>query len=473
MKRNIVLVFAAAAFALICIQTLSGFGISDRTGDTAIVVSSTNRQRIRLGIDAERLWHWHSNIKYKLANLAVGEMKSDFVRVGINGAYEREKGVKNEAAYDQIIEVMSAMKKMNPGIHFFASPRPIHEAYSKAEKIEIWQHPDNVPFSPFPLWIQEWNKTQKTKKMKDGTLVKKWDKGRFNVDAWVQYYADYLNLMRRKGFDITFMDVTNEQSIVSPEDTKYMYDNLPERLNKGVKMPQLIAPSSWSPLGATNWLRSVDRSKGQDKAFSIAASHNTGKPGVLVDFVHEAKILGKEAWNTELHGWVGTELKDEILNSAVFWKHMRAGYTGIDTWLFYGPLGGRNHTMINSDGHEIKRSGKYEIFKQIVNNANLGYYVGISKPFENMETAAFVKGNILSVWVLNESAERRKSVRFEVQGREGIERKINVVKWSDDLPASGRASAMESTGVTQFVSDIDAESLYFFKLKIGRTQLQN
>src|SRR5690606_9243641 len=181
----------------------------------------------------------------------------------------------------------------------------------------------------------------------------------------------------------------------------YLFDNLPAKLAKGVKMPQLVGPSSWSTEQATNWLKSIDKTKGEHNAFSIAASHNTGTAGSFADFANEAKALGKEVWNSELHGWTGRILKDDILNSAVFWQHMRAGYTGIDTWLFYGPLHGRDHTMLNLDDKTIKRTGKYEIFKQVVNNANGGNFIGITQPSEDLETAAFLKDGVLSVWVLN------------------------------------------------------------------------
>lgn len=462
--------FIIGAFSFFVFTTVFAHIEKPKNSDITITVSPQNSQNVLFGIDAERLWFWRSGIKDQLADLAVGQMRSSYVRVAINGAYEREKGVKNPAAYDLILEVMTAMRKANPNIHFFASPRPIHEAYSRKEKDEMYGHYQNGVFSPFPLWIQKWEKTEKTRKMQDGTVVNRFVKGEFVVDDWVQYYADYLNFMHTKGFDIMYMDATNEQTIVKPEHAKYLMENLPSKLNKGVKMPKIVAPSSWATLGATNWLKSVDVSKGEDKGFDIAASHNTGNPGEFADFVKEANKLGKEAWNTELHGWVGTmdELKQEILTSAVFWEHMNAGYTGIDTWLFYGPLKGRAHTMINSNGKTINRSGKYEIFRQIVNNANKGNYVEITQPSEDIRTGAFIKDGVLSVWILNKSVSPIKSVNFEVSDRGKINKKIEVMKWQESLPTVGTKTELQTSGDNHFVSDIDAESLYFFKLQLDK-----
>src|SRR5690606_11323467 len=262
------------AFSILPRHVLGGSGYV-----APITSSAHDSQNVLFGVAAERLWSWRRSITEQLADLAVGQMRPNYVRVAIDGAYEREKGKKNEAAYEEILEMMTAMRKANPEICFFASPRPIHEAYTRKEKDTLWGHVENGVFSPFPLWIQKWEKTDKTRKMKDGTIVNRFVKGDFVVEDWVQYYADYLNFMHKKGFDITYMDATNEQTIVTPEHTKYLMEELPPKLNKGVKMPKIIAPSSWSTLGATEWLRKVDISKEEDRSFDIAASHNTGDPG--------------------------------------------------------------------------------------------------------------------------------------------------------------------------------------------------
>src|SRR5690606_27765721 len=105
--------------------------------------------------------------------------------------------------------------------------------------------------------------------------------------------------------------------------------------------------------------------------------HNTGGSGSLSEFVGDAAAWGKDAWNTELHAWTGGTLRDELLNSAIFWEHMQAGFVGVDTWLFFGPLGGTGHWMIGAHWNNgtVNKTGKYEIFKQVVNNANGGNYV--------------------------------------------------------------------------------------------------
>ncbi|NGM63101.1 hypothetical protein G5B30_14415 [Sphingobacterium sp. SGG-5] len=446
--------------------TGTGDKIEDDTDDgyLVVVVSDQQKQQLRFGVDAERLWFWRSGNKDELAKAAVGDMQSDYVRVAINAAYEREYGNKNESAYHEILEMMTAMRAANPNIKFFASPRPLHEAYNSQEAADVWG-PGNTPWSPFPAWIQQWR--QDGTAVRDGITVPKWVKSYFDSDAWVQYYADYLNFMHDKGFDIAYMDVTNEQTIITPALTKYLYENMPAKLNIGVQMPLLVTPSSWNTQGGINWLDAVDQSKGEHLVFAVAASHNTGEGGSLEEFVAKATQLGAEPWNSELHGWVGTDdLKQEIMTSTVFWEHLRAGYSGIDTWLFFGSLAGRPHSMINSNGVIIEKAGKYEIFKQVVNNANRGYYVDIPCPTEESITAAFIKDKVLSIWILNRGQDKIESVKFRMPGHGDFESKVEVIKWQEDLPKSGDEYDVNMATSTSFVTDIEGESLYFFKLNI-------
>ncbi|MFV0467390.1 MAG: T9SS type A sorting domain-containing protein [Dysgonomonas sp.] len=430
-----------------------------------VEVSVNKKQQIRLGVDAERLWYWRSGIKDQLAQAAVGELKSDFVRVDINCAYEREIGVIKDSAYIEILEVMTAMRKANPSINFFASPRPLHEAYSSNEKKLTWGHTDNVPWSPYPAWILQWEQNG-TKTMQDGTVVPNWVMGYFDYPALTRYFADYLNFMHLKGFNIRYLDLSNEQRVITPEITKYIYDHLPPLLNSGVELPGFIVPSTWNIQGGIDWLNSVNQSNGEHLAFEIAAVHNTNSTGSIEEFATKSHALNKEAWNTELHEWVGVELHDEIMNSTVFWEYMRAGFTGIDTWLFYGPGVGKPHSMIWAYTNHYVTSGKYEIIKQVVNKANLGNYVEISQPMSSMPTAAFVKDNTLSVWLLNKTTNNFSNLDFNLTGWQP-QGSVEVMKWHKDLPKEGVQSSFTIGSDKEFKYNIDGESLYFFKINVA------
>jgi hypothetical protein len=326
-------------------------------GGASMVISVTDemKQKLRFGIDAERLWYWRTgSFGDTLAKYGVKELKSEYVRVAINCAYEREEGVIDESAYDKILDMMEAIKTANPDILFFASPRPLDEAYSSAEESSIWN--GDCPWAPVPAWIMTWNETS----------TGGWSLGTIYVDKLTQYYADYLNFMHSKGFKIDYMDITNEKNNISPTHCKYLYDSMPGLLNEGVNMPELVAPSAWNYTQGISYLQSFTES--QRSSYTIAACHNTDKTGEPADFAYWANYYEKEPWDSELHGWKGIDIVDEVLSSHYFFEHVNSGFVGLDTWLFYGPLEGKDHTMFWSNSSEYAFSSKYEIFKKVVNN---------------------------------------------------------------------------------------------------------
>jgi hypothetical protein len=431
-----------------------------------ITVTNQVKQQMRYGIDAERLWFWYSQHREVLANYAAGELKSDFVRVAVNCEYEKTEGVKNLAAYDKILDMMNAIKDVNPDIAFFASPRPLAEAYTKAEAETEWGHKDNIPWAPYPRWILQWNQSG-TVTMDDGTVAPRWVQGSFNVTKLVQYYADYLNLMHEKGFKITYLDVTNEKNVITPAINKAIFDALPAKLNPGVHMPAFIVPSTWSREQGTTWLKSVNRNLGQDKAFEIAGTHNTDLAGTAEAFVAEARKLGKEVWNTELHGWVGITPDEEIMTSEHLWEHIRAGFSGIDTWLFYGPYNGKDHTMIWSNSSEVRTSVKYEIFKQLVNTSNRGYYIATNPPAETpFPVASFIKDSVLTVWALNSSENNLFNVKINFDEWDVANKKVWVTRWNASLDKRGITTSLNSDNTGIIEHNIRAKSLYLFNIDL-------
>ncbi len=429
-----------------------------------VVVSAEPKQQMRFGIDAERLWYWRSSLKDQLASLAVKEMQSDYVRVAINCAYEREEGVKNSAAYDQIIEMMTAMKKANPAIKIFASPRPLAEAYTKAEELSLWG--GDVPWSPYPSWILPF-KANGTNT--DGTT--KWNEQPLNVSKLLRYYADYLNLMKSKGFDIDYLDLTNEKNVITPAITKIIKDSLPLRLNPGVQLPLFVAPSTWSRQQGTDWLKSVNTAKGENMAFDVASTHNTDLAGTAAAFSSAANALGKEVWNTELHGWVGIDSRDEILNSASLWEQIRGGFQGIDSWLFFGPLNGKDHTMIWAGTTQIVKSTKYEIFKKVVNHANRGFYLNCNELGSECTTAAFTRDSVITVWVLNSAALPIANAAILLSRCNILGRTIETTRWHASLPRAGLLSKTTATAENFFNCTIDSASLYCFKVDLKQNPL--
>ena len=429
--------------------------------DNVVTVSNHKRQRLCFGIDAERLWYWRSGpgMPEKLANLGVGELKSSYVRVAINCAYEREEGVKKEAEYDRILEMMINMKKINPDIMFFASPRPLEEAYTKDERETMWN--GKVPWSPYPTWVYPTALNTTTGKY---YLVD----SKFSMENLIRYYSDYIKFMHDKGIKITYLDATNEHNIITPSRNKQLYLGIKSQIGPDVYMPEMIVPSTWSTQQGIDWLKSVKDD--ESDYFTIAATHNTDPTGSAVEFVETAKSLGKGVMNSELHDWIGIETIDEVLKSKIFWEHLNAGFEYIDSWLFYGPYEGKDHTMIWSNATDIKKSAKYEIYKQVVNNSNGGNcYL-----MDNIEdgktiTVAMQKNDDLSVWVLNYGQDTYYEQKFLIDSR-NISGDVSCTIWNRETNKSGDTFVIPATDKDSFIYDIKPETLYFFKVKLTSAQ---
>jgi len=427
-------------------------GTSQPTGlpDNMVVVSSEQRQQMRFGIDAERLWWWYPGIGRELARYAVGELQADYVRVAIFAAYEREEGRKNPKAYDRILDMMKALRKENPEIKFFASPRPLEEAYSQEEWKQDWD--GKVPWSPYPIWVLPF-----TRNGTDDQGLPIWQMGELDEKKYTRYLADYLNFMHSEKFDVAYLDVSNECELPQQK-INYMVKHLKDLLDPGVKMPLIVAPSSWNMQQGVDWLQSAD-----SDMLDVVACHNTDPGGSMEAFAELGRKMGKEVWNSELHDWVGVEPREEIMNSETLWKHIRAGFSGIDSWLFFGPIEGKDHTMIWTDGNSIRTSYKYEIFKQLVNNANRGYYLETGMPRKDIYTAAFRKGQVVTIWVFNRSAAPMPDLGFTLHGIPLNGQKVEMTRWHASTSNKGKTSNISSSR-TFFSQTIEGESIYCFKI---------
>ncbi len=383
--------------------------------DCVVTITGQQRQTVKFGIDAERLWFYWKEQNDKLAQVAVGDLKAAYARVPVNCAYEREEGVLNPKAYtDVIIPMMKAFQKYNPDIQFFASPRPLKEAYNKNTEADLiaqnFKH-GNIGMAAYPVWVGG-HKRLIPKKVRAVQL-----------DQWVRYLADYLNLMAENGLDIAYMDLMNEDQSMwagNIDNILYVIDNLPSKLNPGVKAPRIVFPSTWSPRdGMTRFMNSpsvVDRQSEVLKKIGVVSTHNSPdgsrlnfKEDDLVTFTNAVRAVDpdKEIWNTEMHGWVGIRNPtEEILNSVILWRHLDAGVSGIDTWLFFGPWKGAGHPMIYSNrGHGPEKTTKYEIYKSVVNDMNRGRYVTSTSSDSRVVPAVLTKDGKLFVSLLNSSDE--------------------------------------------------------------------
>lgn len=455
----------------------------DLSGDASrlavVTISGEQRQLLRFGVDAERLWYYWPNQRERLAEVAVKDLKADYVRVAINCGYEREEGNIDITAYtDDIIPLMTYLKKSNPRIKFYASTRPLKEAY------DVNKNPDdaafvsqnfkngNIAMYAYPLWVGGHK----------NVLIDQFKK--FKKDNMVRYLADYLNLMKSYEFDIEYMDLTNEEQDIWEGDIDniiYVIDELPKHLNAGVNMPKIVFPSTWSPGDGFKRFLDLNKVKGNEKAIfdklGVVSTHNTPDTDIssfdnesLVRFADAVHAIDpdKELWNTEMHGWVGTQDPvADMRNSEIFWKHIRAGFTGIDTWLFYGPWAGTDHSMIYSNNNNAPvATTKFEIFKTVVNEMNLGYHIWSDCSADAVTSVAMRKGSKMMLCMHNMSG-KGCSLRVDLPDGLSVRGKIGSVRWEESLRnvAGIKGADFEPETPGSFLIDVPMNSVvcYLFE----------
>lgn len=455
-----------------------GFGLplhGENTPPKACIVTIAREQGqvVRFGIDAERLWFFRPERCEELAAKAVGELKVDYARVPINCAYAREEGVTNLAAYTEVIlPMMKAFRRHNPKLKFFASPRPLKEAYDRkkdASLIAANFKDGKIGMAAYPVWVGGHKRLLKRQFRKVRT------------DRWARYLADYLNLMAQHGLDIAYLDLMNEDQSMWKRDIDIILsviDQIPSHLNPGVALPKIVFPSTWSPgNGMTRFLDlpSVAPRRAEIlKKIDVVSTHNTPdanrnafNESDLVAFAKAVRAVDpqKELWNTEMHGWTGTRNpSDDIRNSVVLWKHLAAGFSGIDTWLFFGSWKGAPHPMVYSGrGKGPETTAKYEIYKSVVNDMCNGRYRASNTTDEHLVPAVLTKNGRMLVSLLNRGD---KPLAAQVRLPEGLNMRgdLEVRTWesakNDRVP---RISRCPGNGDKKaFRHTIPAQSLVHF-----------
>lgn len=417
---------------------LSIVGAVRGQGEREIRVSDTLRQQMTYGMDFERLWHFEGLEDLdELARVAVGECKVEYVRIAIDGAAEREEGQINWEVYERQLEIMRALRRANPTVKFFAVPRPFHVAAPGA------------PYTPFPLWITEFEPAPS----KDGRqrFV------RFHPDKAAGYLVRFLRFMKEQGFEIAYLDSKNECCrFLRPAPIAEMIGRV--RAEMGVEMPKVIAPSSYHWRQGAEWLHEAAEN-GLTDFFDIAASHNTRDVGSPEEFVEAARPFGCPIWNTELHGFQGPD-EEAAVRSEILFRHIRAGFGGLNDWLTLGNER-KTHKMLRNIEGTLEVMRTYYIFKQLVNTSGGGHYLDTSVPDGLTTTAAFARDDLLTVWVLN-AGEREVPevvIRFSGHAPGG---EVGILWWGPENSRQGSASQAAMSEDGAFRHAIAARTLYCF-----------
>lgn len=458
----------------------------------SITVGNTPKQKMRYGIDYERLWYWTGTNAQKdlIAEWSVADADVDYVRVAMNAKYELDEGVFDLNAYtgdggypsnDRIIPMMQDMQAANPDVKFFASPRPLNEAHNA---IPVGKN--DIPWQPYPIWV---------------TGAPSYTSGSYNFNdiKCAEYMVKYLLLMKQYGFKISYMDVSNEWQSnvgggrVTQDDmddihnylhVTYMADPWEHPDYPGVTLtpsdiPQLVAPSSWNYSQGDSWVDNLD--SGDKEAISIVASHNTDRSGTAQDVVDAVTAKFNqpgdtipEVWNTEVHGWKSTSNADEVLTYAYMLECINAGFSGLNGWLARG-TSSQGHSYFDGATPTVK----YHMFKKLTTTSNRGYALDVTEPDElkvywdpdpdqadaDSAVSALIRGNLMTVWILNHS-NKDYPITIHPAGRTISDEPIQSTRWSqfDGLSSEGITASITKESDTSFTATAKDNSAYCFEI---------
>lgn len=426
---------------------------SHSTEVARVVVETEPLQQMTYGMDFERMWHFvsgHADTSPdqrfylkdldQLARYSVGDCRVDYVRIAINPAVEREEGKIDWSVYDPQLDMMRAIARVRADIQWFASPRPVHNEQPGA------------PFTCYPLWISVYDNPFK----QDPTVPRRFN--HFDWEKGADYYLRYLRFMEDEGFTMTYLDSKNEACIhMRPVEQAKMIERMRETL--GDKMPLVVAPSSHNRGIGQEW---IEEAIEKDSVYwDVTAVHNTHKTrGAIEDFMKTAEPLGRPVWNTELHGFNGPDA-EAAANSIHLWQHIRAGFGGINDWCSLGNERKEGSMFRNIDGDLVVMRTFY-IFKQLVNTSVGGHYLASNVPDTLTSTAAFIKDDTLTVWILNAN-DASVETAMEIDGLRA--QPVEVHWWGPDNGREGSASALDQNDGTYTVAP---DTLYCFTFKVER-----
>ena len=463
---------------------INWFLIQPAEDTLSLTIGNTLQQKMRYGMDYERLWYWTGGLngteRDSIARWSAVDADVDFIRVAMNSKYELTEGTYDLSAYtSKIIPLMQEMKEANPNLKFFASPRPLNEAESNAN----WQ--------PYPRWI--------TGQASNGQSFD------FNDINCAEYIVRYLILMKSYGFKISFLDVSNEwqSNVFGGRLTQDDMDDIHEYLNvtylaspwehpdyPGITLtaddiPEIVAPSSWSYSEGRIWINNLDN--GDKAAISIAASHNTGRDGDAQSFADAVRTeLGNdtEIWNTEVHGWKSTSSENETTSFYYYLEAIRAGFGGINGWLAIGTTSQGHSYILNPNGTP-RRNVKYYIYRKMSSTANYGHALDIldepdvfNAPLGSDDddiprnVAAFIKGNLMTVWVVNENSTEVPLI-VSPSGRTIAESVVRRTRWTDPDDVEGFVTSESVDSGSSFRTLIPGESVCCFEIVLDSEDYSN
>lgn len=368
-----------------------------------IDVNAKEQQINMIGTDFERTPKFLQKAAnpQEIANWAVKDIPYRACRVPYDKQQEMVQGVKNLAYYDDIIASMKMLRIANPDLEFYATMKSDYNGYGKTNNLPDWMYDYD-------------NKTY------------------FLLDEYVQFLADYLELMHSEGLTIKYMTVAKEWTgVITASRTVDIIDGLAVELPKrGVPIPLCTDPSAWGADGAKKFVNSIIN-LGAAERFHAFSAHwydcTSSYAKVLTRFTNFSIACNNAnayAWNDESgYGQDGSfsAFPDDISSLfTVYSRRCNMYEAGIHGELFFEICSrgqaGENRSIYFTEGMKGVRNITYYVGKKFAENIYMHNYV---KPVNNslaseVYSMSFVTDSMVALWVVNGSTNNYNSLGLAV-----------------------------------------------------------
>ncbi len=326
-----------------------------------------------------------------------GDIPYKAVRVPYDKKQEMTEGAPNLAYYDDIIASMKMARQVNPDIDFYATMKSDYNGYGDENNL--------------PDWICDYKPTTY-----------------FYVDKYVDFLADYLQLMNDNGVAITYMTVAKEWvGVVTPARTVEIIEGLKTELTtRNVPVPKFTDPSGWSTWNTKNFVNSIVALGKQDLFYAFSTHHYNNTQSGYPAFITACKSAETYAWNDESgygNGGRTNGVEPETIDAILGTYATRAYYydEGLEGELFFEicsrGVSSETRSVYFTSGSEAKRMRAYYVGKHFAENVYQRYYVSGVKSNLNSDvsTMAFVSADEIALWLVNNGDTDFSSVELDIE----------------------------------------------------------
>ena len=442
-----ILLSAACAFPLMAMASIE------------IELDQPKQQIVMMGADMERSANalQHAKNTREIVRWVFEDTEGvDYMRVAFDKNQELVRGQKNMSFYKLQLRSMQQIKSVRPDVRFWATPRTDYDGYGTSNNL--------------PDWIYHGQ----------GYDGGRYDPDRLEVDYFAQFLADYLEFMDVNGVPIYCLSPMKEWSqVISPAKTTEVIVALRRECRfRRIKIPIIIGPASWSVSGGIRDLQKIQSLGGADDYAGFATHQYQSASEVdMRKFVELATAMGKRAFDDETNtggggrsNGVEPEMEQPVRAYLRRASNYRAGLSGevfFENWS--RGINSETRSIYFKRGGVARRMRAYWLFKEFTGGTMLSHYIPshLRMRTDAIDTMAFRKGDLLTLWVMNQS--KLEFGRLEVLlkgGERQLKPEASLIRWSESTDIRGERSEVQVESPDKLTIQVPPVSINKISLRL-------